>query len=251
MIDQKPRLSDEITAAFAWWHDAGVDLDFTDDVTDWLAQPEVADEQAGDAPRRTSPPPKAEPAPAQQKVDLLGPNFPQDLTEFHNWWLEEPGLDPIGPRGRISPRGKAGSELMVLVVDPEAEDRDRLLSGPQGRLLARALTAMGMKEDQIYLASALPRHTPMADGAALAQAGYTEVLLHHIKLARPKKILAFGTNILPLLGHNAAQDPQSLREINHDGARVPLLVTEGLDSMLAMPRLKARFWRRWLEWTDG
>ncbi len=251
MTIQKIRFSEEIAAAFEWWRDAGVDLDFTDDATDWLAQPEVPVEQAGDAPRRTSPPPKAEPAPAQQKVDLLGPNPPQDLAAFHGWWLEEPALDPIGPRGRIAPRGAPGAELMVLVIDPEENDRDHLLSGPQGKLLSRIFAAMGLEENQVYLASALPRHTPMADGEALARAGYADVLAFHIKLARPKKILAFGTNILPLLGHNAAQDPQSLREINHDGARVPLLVTEGLDSMLAMPRLKARFWRRWLEWTDG
>lgn len=250
MIDQKTRLSEEIAAAFAWWRDAGVDLDFADDATDWLAAPEV-EKPATIAPTKPPAMQQSETAPAQQKADLLGPTPPQDLAAFHGWWMEERTLDPVGLRGRISPRGKADAELMVVVVDPEAEDRDRLLSGPQGKLLAKALAAMGLEEEQIYLASAVPRHTPMADGTALAQAGYADVLLHHIKLARPKKILAFGTNILPLLGHNAAQDPQSLREINHDDERVPVLVTEGLDSMLAMPRLKARFWRRWLEWTDG
>jgi DNA polymerase len=27
------------------------------------------------------------------------------------------------------------------------------------------------------------------------------------------------------------------------------MAADGLDSMMAMPQLKARFWRRWLEWT--
>ena len=251
MIDQKTRFSDEIAAAFEWWRTAGVDLDFADDVTDWLAEPEKTELAVAPSAPQPIAARQVEPVLSQQKIDLLGPSPPQDLAAFHRWWLEEPAIDPIGPRGRIVPRGEADAELMVLVVDPEEEDREHLLSGPQGKLLARIIAAMGLDETQVYLASVLPRHTPMANGEALAQAGYDDVLIHHIKLARPKKILAFGTNILPLLGHNAAQDPQSLREINHDVARVPLLVTEGLDSMLAMPRLKARFWRRWLEWTDG
>lgn len=251
MIEQKTRLSDEITAAFAWWQEAGVDLDFVDDATDWLAVPAEPQPTGSADPAKSRPSEQVEAAAPQQKMDLLGPNPPQDLRSFQQWWMEEPGLDPVGSRGRIAPRGEAGADLMVLVVDPEESDRDRLLSGPQGRLLARIFAAMGLEETQVYLASALPRHTPMADGTALVQAGYADVLIHHVKIARPKKILAFGTNILPLLGHNAAQDPQSLREINHESASTPLLVTEGLDSMLAMPRLKARFWRRWLEWTDG
>lgn len=250
MSDRNTNLSDNIAAAFDWWHDAGVDFDFHDEPTDWLARPEEQQvvQSAESFPKAVQQP--VEPAPAET-VDLLGLNPPQDLAAFHAWWMEEPGLDQIGPRGRVAPRGEAGAELMVLVVDPEEGDRDRLLSGTQGKLLFRMFAAMGLDETQVYLASALPRHTPMADGETLSRAGFAKVLLHHVELVRPKKVVAFGTNILPLLQHNAAQDPQSLREINHESANTPLLVAEGLDSMLAMPRLKARFWRRWLEWTDG
>ena len=138
---------------------------------------------------------------------------------------------------------------MFLVMDPEEADSERLLSGPQGRLLARMLGAMGSNEADAYFASILPRHTPMADGAALVAAGLGEVLRRHVTLAKPERVLAFGTNILPLLGHDVAHDPQSLREINHEGQRTPLMLSEGLDSLLAMPRLKARFWHRWLDWT--
>ena len=86
--------------------------------------------------------------------------------------------------------------------------------------------------------------------AAIANGGMDTVLRHHIKLASPKRIIAFGANILPLLGHDRAQDVTSLREINHDGASTPLLVSEGLDSLMSMPRLKARLWRRWMEWSS-
>ncbi|WFL77205.1 hypothetical protein P7228_14615 [Altererythrobacter arenosus] len=248
MDDQNPLDASDIAAAFDWWRDAGVDLDFSDDATDWLAAaaPAEAAPEPAVAVRKSAPEQAAAPA---EKIALLGPQPPTTLEAFREFWLTAPGLDAIGPRGRIAPWGAASPDLMFLVTDPEEQDSDKLLSGPQGRLLSRIIAAMGFEEDAVYLASALPRHTPMADGATLAQSGLGEVLLHHVGLVAPRRIVAFGANLPPLLGHNAAQGPHSLREINHDGRSIPILVAEGLESMMAMPRLKARFWHRWLDWT--
>ena len=248
MTTRAPPLEEQIAAAMAWWSDAGVDTGFADDATDWLAEPETPKEPVKPVARAKSTTELSDAQPPH-KVDILGPNPPSDLAAFREWWLSEPMLDTIGPRGRIAPRGEAGAELMLIVVDPEQGDTDRLLSGPQGRLVSRMLSAMQTSEENVYFASALPRHTPMVDGAALARSGFREVLQHHIKLASPKRVLAFGANILPLLAHEAAQEPASLEKINQDGFSVPAMATEGLDSMMAMPQLKARFWRRWLEWT--
>ena len=249
MIDEKTIKPADLAAAFDWWRDAGVDCEFVDDATDWLA-----DSVAEKATAAPASPPAAQEVPEQQapakKIDLLGPEPPQDLAAFREWWLSAPGLDHVGPRGRVPPRGEVGAEVMILVTDPEEGDGERLLSQVQGRLLQRMLKAMGLSEDQVYVASAVPRHWPMADGASLLAAGYREVLLHHIALACPQRIISFGANILPLLAHNAAQDPKSLREINHGESKTPLMVSEGLDSMLAMPRLKARFWHKWLNWVE-
>jgi len=251
-------LAAELHAALEWWRMAGVDLEFADDATDWLNRDGsiVGEDAAEHAPNSTSDQPSrthfAQSAPVKNtvtRIDLLGEAPPQTLSEFHEWWLEAPGLDAIGPRGRIAPRGPANADLMVLVIDPEQGDRERLLSGPQGRLLARMLQAMGYGEDQTYIASALPRHTPMADTASLAAMGMDAVTAHHIALAAPKRLLAFGGNILPLIGHELPKDAPSLREINQTSASMPVMVSEELDSVLAMPRLKARFWRRWIEWS--
>ncbi len=248
MSDRNTLSSNDFAAAFEWWHDAGVDLDFADDATDWLAdaapteakaQPAVAVHEA-DSEKLVTPP---------EKIDLFAGERPADLTAFHKFWLTEPGLDAIGPRGRVAPRGSPSPELMILVTDPEEQDSEKLLSGPQGNLLSRIVAAMGFKEDAIYLASAMPRHTPMADGDSLVQAGLGNVLLHHIGLVAPKRIVAFGANLPALLGHDAAQGAHHLREINHDSGSIPILVSEGLEAMMAMPRLKARFWHRWLDWT--
>lgn len=251
-------LGHEFTAALQWWRDAGVDHDYTDDVTDWLAEPERPEHraepkaaQSSDGARETDQQNTLEASEKKQAVraNLLGDDPPADLAAFQRWWLEAPGLDAIGPRGRVPPRGVANAELMVLVIDPEERDDDQLLSGPQGKLLSNILTAIGISEEQTYFASALPRHTPMADTANLASGGMDAVVAHHIALAAPKRILAFGTNISPLIGHELTKDLVSLREINKNLGSVPFLQSEGLDSLMGMPQLKARFWRRWIEWS--
>ena len=245
---------DEMKSALGWWREAGVDCDYADDATAWLAEAPPANntdhqaagsntavgEEAGTAGPSST---------LVEQVDLLGDSPPQSLAEFREFWLTAPGLDAIGPRGRVPPRGPANARLMVLVLDPEQRDSDTLLSGPQGQLLKAMLSAKGVPEAEVYFASALPRHTPMADADAAARAGLADVLALHIKLAAPKRVIAFGRNILPLLMHGVTNDETNLREINQNPSPQEPLVSEGLDSLMAMPRLKARFWRRWIEWS--
>lgn len=135
---------------------------------------------------------------------------------------------------------------MVLVPQPEEGDRERLLEGPQGRLLANILAAMGIRDEEVYLASALPSHMPVADLAMLAASGMDAVLAHHIALAAPQRLLVFGTGLAALLPRSGEQP---LREINHAHGKVPVMVSETLDALMEMPRLKARFWKRWMEWS--
>lgn len=253
MTGPDPDLAHELAAYREWWRLAGVDRDFADDVTAWLAPP-VADAPA--AAPETRPGPVAN-APAETGLaknapppDLLGDSPPDSLEAFSEWWLAAPGLDAIGPRGRVPPRGSAESALMVLVVHPEEGDRERLLSGPQGRLLGAILAAMGLAPDEAYLASALPRYMPLPDCAGEARRGMAGVLSHHIALAAPRRIVAFGAGLGALLGHHAENDYGNLPIFNHRPSNVPVLVSEDLDSLMGMSKLKARFWRRWIEWSS-
>ena len=238
-------------AALAWWQLAGVDHDYHEDVTDWLVR---ADAPVLPSPVSNAPDATSQHSPTEttkvNRANLLGDNPPADLDAFRQFWLDTSGLDAIGPRGRIAPRGERGADLMVLVTDPEERDREHLLSGPQGQLLTRIIAAMGLSAGQVYLASALPRHTPMADTDAIAATGLDAVVVHHIKLAAPKRILAMGGGILPLLGHTSPKAPSSLAQIHQSLPDTPLLLTEGLDAMMTMPRLKARFWRKWMAWAE-
>lgn len=255
-------LAREFDAALAWWQAAGVDCDFVDDATAWLADPDLHGAGEGAAAARPAGPAQGEPpvaglrqgarlappapAPQTHRRDLLGESPPSDCAAFHDWWLSAPALGTTGAFPRIAARGREGAALMVLVPHPEADDRDQLLSGPQGRLLGNILAAMGLDESATYIASALPCHTPMADLPSLAAGGMDAVTAHHIGLVAPARLLVFGTGLAPMLGLTGEQP---LREINYIGGNVPVMSCETLDALMDSPRLKARFWRRWMEWS--
>ncbi len=240
-------LSADIAAAMAWWREAGVDLAYADEPQQWLrAQvPEDGDHgnvgpapAAARAPERTPEPPRA-------RIGGDRAAWPTDLAAFQSWWLSEPSLDP-GPLGeRAAPRGGAEPALMLLTPEPE--------DGDTAHLLAAMLAAMGLTAGEAYVASVLPRRTPMADWADLAAGGIGAVLAHHIALVRPRRLIAFGSGILPLLGHDTAQNAAPLEFFNHDGATrllpVPLLAARDPWSLLDRPGARASFWRSWLDWT--
>ena len=254
----KPPLSHELDAALDWWREAGVDSDFADDATAWLSTPEheagsqtedSSDSQPTSAAKSSAPTANSPHIAATQRVDFFAEARPQSLAEFRDFWLTAPGLDVIGPRGRVAPRGAGDAETMILVVDPEQNDSETLLSGPQGRLLERILKATGTPPETAYFASALPRHTPMADTAQSAAAGMDTVLDHHISLVSPKRLIAFGAGLAAFLEPNVSPQDNHLPIVNQSSRRPDTLLSEGLDSLMDMPRLKTRFWRRWIEWS--
>jgi uracil-DNA glycosylase len=237
-----PTLAESIAAAQAWWREAGVDLAFHDAPQAWLAE-EAPPVEAKAVEAKAPPPPKSR---------LVGDPaaWPQDLAAFQRWWLEEPSLDAGGTHPRIAPRGEAGAALMLLVPMPEAEDGETLLSSREGRLLASLATAMGLGLEQTYLAAALPRHTPLPDWERLTVEGLGEILLHHIHLADPQRLIVLGMRVLPLLGHDPAQAAPAVSELSIQGRTVPMLTSYAPDRLLGNARQRAALWQRWLDWTD-
>ncbi|MCR2833671.1 hypothetical protein [Parerythrobacter lacustris] len=242
----------EFEAALDWWRLAGVDTDFADDVTDWLATPEAEATAPAPVPSATQPQRRAL-VPDKPRVAIGGERagWPTDLSAFHRWWLESDTLDAGGSFPRIAPRGLAGAELMVVVPEPEEVDRETLMSGPEGKLLAGFLAAAGLGTNQTYLAAALPRHTPLPEWDRLKADGLGDLLAHHVALAAPNRIIAFGRNILPLLGHDTAQAAATLRVFNHDGVSVPLMAAPTLGELLRSAGRRKQLWQRWLDWTEG
>lgn len=243
-------LNAALTAALDWWRDAGIDHAFVDDPQDWLAAARAAPEPAPMAPMKPLRELAAERADSPAVVSV-GPRegWPQNLADFPAWWMAEPALAPAG-LPRAAPAGPQGAPLMVLVPMPAADDQQGLMTGKAGKLLDAMFTAMGIDRAQTYLASALPAHVPMADWGLLKQAGIGEVLLHHIALAAPQRLLILGpTGISALLGNDPPNLAQSLRGINQERGLIAAMSAWDLDAMLSRPALKAGLWARWLEWT--
>ena len=241
-----------LAAALDWWREAGVDCAFVDEPQGWLAEPAAAvDDRLVRAP--IQPPAAEKPAPAPaQRLGGDPARYPQSLEEFARWWLTEPSLDPAPPNQRVPPFGQAGAELMVLVGTPEPGDEAVLLSGKAGQLLDAMLAAFALSRDRIYLASALPAPSPMPDWTALAEAGLTEVVRHHIRLAAPKRLLVLGRSVAStLFSHDPAKNAQTLPAFNHEGTSLPFMASFDLEAMLAKPVLKAGVWKSWLEWTGS
>lgn len=246
-----PTLAEELAAAIGWWREAGVDRAFRDDAEGWLAPPPE--------PERPNKPARAEARPAQPRREVptaprIGGDpagWPQALSEVAEWWLTEPTLDEGGIAPRVPPRGPAGAELMVVVPMPEPSDAERLLSDAEGKFLSAILQACGLAEEQVYFASALPRHTAVPDAEQLRAGGLGAVLEHHVRLAAPKRVLAFGRLVPPLLGHDMAQASAAIPFFNHEVLRVPVMAAGGLDRLLRSAAARETFWRRWLEWTSG
>lgn len=240
-----------LTAALDWWREAGVDHDFLDDPRDWLPPPPP---EPGARPAAVVAPPP--PEPEKPKFGGAPDTWPQTLADFAPWWLAEPLLDAGRTSDRVAPRGVANPALMIIVPEPESGDAEtgRLLSGRQGKLLAAMLPALGLSQDQVYIAAALPRTTPAADWAALGDSGLGAVLAHHIALVGPARVLALGGNILPLLGHELPQNPAILPIVNQQEAGqtqtgIPALAAPDPATLLDRPGSKAGLWQRWLRWT--
>ncbi len=241
-------LTSDIAAALDWWREAGVDAAFSDAASGWLAAPASAEAAAAPPPPE---PDQAPPPPPARKAGGPKETWPQDLAGFRQWWLSDPSLDEGGLAPRVAPVGDASPALMVLVAMPEESDRDALLSGQQGELLDGFLRAAALAPDQVYRASALPRHNALPDWRSLGEEGLGAVIAHHVALVQPQRLLILGLNILPLCGHDPAQGPAALSFFNHEGGRVPALAEAGLDRLRGNAQLRARLWKRWLEWTDG
>eukprot|EP01037_Dinobryon_pediforme_P004441 gene4441-4488_t len=231
-------LGDAIAAALAWWRDAGVDGDFSDDPRNWLEQAAPRKAAGARAPAAPAAPPLIGGGPAA---------WPAEIGAFATWWMTEPALAAAGAQ-RVPPAGPPAPRVMIVVAMPEAQDGETLLSGPAGRLLDGLLAAGGLSRGEVYCTAALPARIAAPDWQGLAEAGLGALLTHHIGLVRPERLILFGqSGISTLLGNSSAHKAPHLHSINHDGAIIPGLFAYDLESILAKPGLKSGLWSRWLD----
>ncbi len=238
-----------IAGALEWWRDAGVECAFLDEPVQWQQREEPVSLAPDQAPQPKKKAPTAQKEVAESLPKLDRSQLPATLAEFTQWWLAEPSLAEGSTATRVPPRGPHEADLMIVVPEPEADDGEILLSGPQGRLLDAMLAAFEISPDRTYFASVLPRYMPGADWDELASFGLGDVLAHHINLVRPKRLAVFGTNILPLIGNGPPQASAALQIFEHEGMKVQMLACRSLAALLEQPPWKARIWQVWMEFT--
>ncbi len=252
-----PPSADDITADIAadfqsaldWWAAAGVDQDYADDATDWLAPPIVASGRQ-----------KLEKAPAVKRAITERPtvkkkfageagDWPGDLPAFREWWMVTKNIADNGSYPIVAPTGDAGARIMVIVPEPEESDKRTLMAGPAGNLLRAMLAAIGNGDDA-YVAAALRRHTPMPDWGELQDAGLGSLVRHHIRLVAPQRVLTFGRNLPPLLGNDTAQGAALSYRIDGPSGEIPVLSAGSLSELLRSAPRRRKFWHELLDWTD-
>ncbi len=231
-------LGEQYAATIDWWRDAGVDFDFTDEIEPLLA---------GDAkPAAPTTSPRKEPEaekPPEPKINTG--DLPDTLAGFRDWWVGPDNPFAQGHTPRIAPIGVESAPIMVLTAMPEVDDRDALLSGPQGKLLGNVLRAIGVDPNAVYFASALPSHTTLPDWDELGNDGLGSVIGHHIALAKPEKILLFGSRLPGLLGHDVNAQAESFACVG----KTPAFATFSPDRLLDHAQQRARLWKRLCQWT--
>ena len=87
---------------------------------------------------------------------------------------------------------------------------------------------------------------PVIVGLFYVPYGWGDILAHHLALVAPARVIAFGSSVLSLLGHDPAQKSAFFSPVNHGDLRVPLLGARELAMLLERPATKAAFWQSWL-----
>lgn len=237
-----------------WWSLAGVDALVGEQPAGWLVVPPANDAAAAKPKRAAIAEAEAPPLPAalqrQEAPQALEPKapaiFPTDWNEFQSWLAaseDVPGSQ--WDARRVLPVGEANAPLMLLTAWPEIDDqRDgTLFSGPAGQLLDAMLLAIGTKRDDCYVASlAVTRPAGgRCDGAEAAE--LDRLLWHHLRLAKPGRLLLIGSDIVRMAAEMALPDARGrLLNINQDGGKVDAVAVAHPAMLLARPAQKAAAW---------
>ncbi len=237
-----------------WWSLAGVDALVGEMPAGWLVAP-----PANDPAPRSRPPvavqaePPALPAALQRRaadessIRPKGPvTFPDDWNSFQSWLADHP--DVPGSQWdarRVLPVGAQRAPLMLFTAWPEVEDQREaeLFTGAAGRLLDAALQAIGARRADCYLASLAVTRPPGGRCDARDLAELERLLLHHLALADPERLLLIGGDIVRMAAGLALPDARGrLLDINHSGGRVTAAAIAHPAMLLTRPAHKAAAW---------
>ena len=140
--------------------------------------------------------------------------------------------------------GNPKAEIMFIGEAPGHEEdmRGEPFVGRAGQLLTRALAAMGLRREDVYIANILKCRPPENRDPLPEEAETCEVyLLHQIALIKPKIICSLGRIAAQrLLRTNMTLGQMRERWFNFQGT--PFIVTYHPAALLRSPDYKRPFW---------
>jgi uracil-DNA glycosylase len=196
-------------SALDWWLEAGVDTLVDEQPRDWLAPiaPAVVSAAPADAAA-----PKA---------------LPNTLAAFRHWLLHEAEL-PGSVSARVDAAGDHAAGTVIVIDMPEDGDRaaGALLSGEVGALFNRMLAAIKLSREALYLLPFSPARPTVGRLNQADIATLTPLLLHHLALAQPKRLLLLGdAPAYALLQRPAARAREAVHKVEIGGHDVPAVVS--------------------------
>jgi DNA polymerase len=205
-----------------WWLEAGVDGAVGETPRDWLGRQKSL--------------PAAMPALSQPAEK------PAELSAFQHWLATAPGLPMDRPGAiRVASHGPECAKVMLLSDLPARDDaaEGKPIGGDAWSLTSRMLAAIGIADDDAYVASLSPFHAPGArfNGDLEACAA---IARDHIRLVRPERLILFGdAPARALLGEPLARARGKVHRVE----AVPAIATFHPRWLLQRPSDKALAWR--------
>ena len=230
-------LRSEAESLIGWWRDAGVDILIDEEPRNWLAEAK---------PVVTKPP--AESLTVAPTPTLIRHNapLPARLPDFLAWLASDTQtLGDYPVRQRLAAEGDPANIPMVVTDVPERGDaaEGHLLTGDVGDLFDKMLAAWKIDRSGIYLAALAPARPAGALMDEKSLQLLAPLLIHHIRLAAPKKLWLMGEAASrAVLGMNVAEAMGRLHIVNYDGVTVEAIATLHPRVLLREPKSKGRVW---------
>jgi DNA polymerase len=217
----------EARSALAWWLEAGVDVALQEEARDWL---------------RPAPPRRAAPAELAEVPNVSEPS-PETLAELQQWLASSAHLPLASATAkRILPHGPENAAIMLLSDAPALEDAaaGQPIGGDSWVLAQKMLAAIGIPADEAYSASLSCIHAPGTRMSEKERAACADVARHHIRVAKPQRLLLFGDGpCVALLGKRLVEARGHVHKV--EGVRT--VATFHPRHLINRPLDKALAWR--------
>ncbi|QCB39072.1 uracil-DNA glycosylase [Sphingobium sp. PAMC28499] len=219
-------------AYLAWWSLAGVDGAVAEAPVNWLRPQPTRAQLAEQAAKAFAPPP---------------PEKPKTLDAYLEWLAGDSAQpERKWPGTPILPTGPAEASLMVITDMPDMADAGagHLFADRVGALFDAMMRAIGLRRDDICLASLFTVRPAGGMVEASDLAHVADRIRLHVHLAAPRRLLLLGDRTArALLPTDGADRPAGLRPFNHEGGTVPAIATFHPRLLLSQPAAKAECWR--------